>query len=170
LSRPCFSSVGRTRLAGAFLIGMLLTGPALAEPAKPAPPAPLLSSWTPAQMKTLAQGMGLAVIQEARLDNGDPVVAVRSAAGAGFVIQGAACDAVRCRGATLMAFVTYETPAKAQEALKRLDFAAVQVRADEPKVLTLSRYLVFDGGIHRDNLRANVELFLAVVEQARGLM
>jgi hypothetical protein len=46
----------------------------------------------------------------------------------------------------------------------------VQVRADEPKVLTLSRYLVFDGGIHRDNLRANVELFLAVVEQARGLM
>ncbi len=160
------------RLAGAVLIAVLLAGPAMAAtPVKPpAAPTPLVSSWTPAQMKTLAQGMGLTVTQEATLDNGDPVLAVRSVAGAGFVIQGAACEATRCRGATLMAFVTYETPAKAQEALKRLDFAAVQVRADEPKVLTLSRYLVFDGGIHRDNLRANVELFLAVVEQARGLM
>lgn len=160
------------RLSGAFLIALLLAGPALAETAPPpkAPPSPLLTSWSPAQMKALAQGMGLTVTQEAKLDNGDPVLAVRSAAGAAFVVQGAACDAVRCRGATLMAFVTYESPAKAQEALKRLDFAAVQVRADEPRVLTISRYIVFDGGIHRDNLRANVELFLAVVEQARGLM
>ncbi|MDB5469955.1 MAG: hypothetical protein JWR84_1515 [Caulobacter sp.] len=164
------------RLAGVLLIGMLAAGPApAATPPKsvaaaPAP-IPLLSSWTPAQMKALAQGMGLTVVQDAKLDNGDPVLAVRSVNGAAFVIQGAACDAAaRCRGATLMAFVTYDTPLKAQEALKRLDFAAVQVRADEPKVLTLSRYIVFDGGVHRDNLRANVELFLAVVEQARGLM
>ncbi|WP_271067799.1 hypothetical protein [Caulobacter sp. NIBR1757] len=149
------------------MIGLLVAGPAMA--AGPAP-APLLGVWTPAQMKTLAQGMGLTVTQDAILDNGDPVLAVRSAAGTAFVIQGAACESARCRGATLMAFVTYDTPAKAQEALKRLDFAAVQVRADEPKVLTLSRYVVFDGGIHRDNLRAQVELFLAVVEQARGLM
>jgi hypothetical protein len=157
------------RLAGAMLVGMLTAGPAMAAPA-PVAPAPLISSWTPAEMKALAQGMGLTVTQEARLDNGDPVLAARSAAGAAFVIQGAACDKLRCRGATLMAFVAYETPAKAQEALKRLDFAAVQVRADEPKVLTLSRYLVFDGGIHRQNLEANLQLFLAVVEQARGLM
>ncbi|MCE3288621.1 MAG: hypothetical protein K0R83_633 [Caulobacter sp.] len=156
------------KLAGALLIGMLVSGPAMA--AVPPPPVPLISSWTPAEMKTLAQGMGLAVGQEARLDNGDPALAMRSAAGTAFVIQGAACDKARCRGAILTAFVTYETPAKAQEALKRLDFAAVQVRADEPKVLTLSRYLVFDGGVHRQNLEANVQLFLAVVEQARGLM
>lgn len=166
------------RLAGAVLIAGLLAGPAMAVEQKPvapvkptAPvPTPLLTGWTAPQMKALAQGMGLTTTQEARLDNGDPVLAVRSAAGAAFVIQGAACDPARCRGATLMAFVTYETPAKAQEALKRLDFAAVQVRADEPKVLMLSRYIVFDGGITRPNLAANVELFLAVVEQARGLM
>lgn len=165
------------KLAGALLIGLLAAGPGLATtPAKPpktaaAPvPTPLLTGWTPAQMKALAQGMGLTVTQEAKLDNGDPVLAVRSGTGAAFVIQGAACDVVRCRGATLMAFVTYDTPLKAQEALKRLDFAAVQVRADEPKVLTLSRYVLFDGGITRPNLTANVELFLAVVEQARGLM
>ena len=156
------------KLAGAFLIGLLATGQAMA--ATPAPPPALVSSWTPAEMKVLAQGMGLAVTQEARLDNGDPALAVRSVAGTAFVIQGAACDKARCRGAILTAFVTYETPAKAQEALKRLDFAAVQVRADEPKVLTLSRYLVLDGGVHRQNLEANVQLFLAVVEQARGLM
>lgn len=156
------------KLAGALLIGMLAAGPVMA--AVPPPPAPLISSWTPAEMRTLAQGMGLDVTQEARLDNGDPALALRSAAGTAFVIQGAACDKARCRGAILTAFVTYETPAKAQEALKRLDFAAVQVRADEPKVLTLSRYLVLDGGIHRQNLEANVQLFLAVVEQARGLM
>ena len=46
----------------------------------------------------------------------------------------------------------------------------MQVRADEPRVLALSRYLVLDGGVHRQNLEANVQLFLAVVEQARGLM
>ena len=157
------------KLAGALLIGMLAAGPAMAAAPAPPPPA-LISSWTPVEMKGLAQGMGLNVTQEARLDNGDPALAVRSAAGTAFVIQGAACDKARCRGAILTAFVTYETPAKAQEALKRLDFAAVQVRADEPKVLTLSRYLVFDGGVHRQNLEANVQLFLAVVEQARGLM
>lgn len=156
------------RLAAAFLITLLGAGPAMA--AKPTLPPVLVSSWTPAEMRTLAQGMGLTVTQEARLDNGDPALAVRAATGTAFVIQGAACDKVRCRGAILTAFVTYETPLKAQEALKRLDFAAVQARADEPKVLTLSRYVMFDGGIHRDNLRANVELFLAVVEQARGLM
>ena len=166
------------RLAGAILFGMLSAGQALATtPPKPAPKptaapaqATLLTSWTPHQMRTLAQGMGLTVTQVAKLDNGDPVLALRSVTGAAFVIQGAACDLVRCRGATLMAFVTYETPVKAQEALKRLDFAAVQVRADDPRTLTLSRYIVLDGGIHRDNFRANLELFLAVVEQARGLM
>ncbi|MDO9338540.1 MAG: hypothetical protein Q7T61_19270 [Caulobacter sp.] len=163
--------------AGAALIVMLAAGPALAAnpPAVKPRPAPhagpaLLDSWTPAQMRGLAQAMGLSVTQDARLDNGDPVLAVRSAAGAAFVIQGAACEGGRCRGATLTAFVTYDTPAKAQEALKRLDFAAVQVRADEPKVLTLSRYLIFDGGVTRQNLTANVQLFLAVVEEARGLM
>lgn len=162
------------RLPLALAIAALAAGQAAAaapRPAAPPPaPAPLLTGWTAPQMRSLAQDMGLTVVQEARLDNGDPVLALRSAAGAAFVVQGAACDATRCRGATLMAFVTYETPAKAQEALKRLDFAAVQVRADEPRVLSLSRYIVFDGGIARPNLSANVELFLAVVEQARGLM
>ncbi len=157
------------KLATVFLVVMLTAGQAMAAPPV-ATPAPLVSSWTPAEMRALAQGMGLTVTQEARLDNGDPVLAMRAVTGTAFLVQGAACEKLRCRGAVLMAFVTYDTPVKAQEAVKRLDFAAVAVRADDPKVLTLSRYLVFDGGVHRQNLQANVELFLAVVEQARGLM
>lgn len=141
-------------------------------PAQP-PPMQLISSWSPADMKGIVVGMGLSLGREARLDNGDPLLVVKAANGAGFVVQGAACTGAgatsRCQGANLVAFVPYETPAKAQAALARLTYPAVTVSLDDPKSLALSRYLVLDEGISRKNLEANIRLFLAILDEARSL-
>jgi hypothetical protein len=137
-----------------------------------APPA-LVASWSAPEMKSMLVDMGLSVTRQTRLDNGDPLLAVRAADGAGFVVQGAACSGVgtdaRCLGASLTAFVSYDSPAKTQAALERLTYPVVTVTAEDDRTVTINRYIVFDQGIHRRNFEANVRLFLAVLGEARSL-
>lgn len=166
------------------MASLYLTDAAAAAPAQPVrPPAPppvpapappaMIASWTSAEMKAVVAGMGLTVVRETRLDNGDPLLVVRSPSGASFVIQGGACvglaAAARCQGANLTAFIPYETPAKAQAALDRVVYPFVTVALDDDRTLSISRYIIFDEGIHRRNLEANIRLFLAILDEARGL-
>ncbi|MBI1406422.1 MAG: hypothetical protein GC145_09885 [Caulobacter sp.] len=138
----------------------------------PTPP-PLIASWTSAEMKAVVTGMGLTVTRETRLDNGDPMLVVKGPSGASFVIQGAACTgigpAMRCQGADIIALVRYETPAKTQAAIERISYPVVNVAVDEGNTVSISRYIIFDEGIHRRNLEANLKVFLAILDEARSL-
>jgi hypothetical protein len=150
------------------------TAKAVQHPNSPAPAQPAwLSSWSVAEMRQALTAMGLTVTRETRLDNFDPLLVVRAASGAAFVVQGAGCSgtgvAARCQGANLVAFVDYDAPAKLQAAIERLTYPAVIVKAETPNTLNLSRYVIFDEGIRVKNLQANVAVFLAVVDEARAL-
>lgn len=124
-------------------------------------------------MKALVGGMaGLSVAQVDKLDNGDPFLIVQ-AAGGNFALYGAACAgtgaATRCKGVSLVAYVTYDSPAKAQAALARLDYPAVTATRDDHKTISLSRYVILDEGVSRKNLEANIQLFAAVLGEALAL-
>ncbi|MBX3480313.1 MAG: hypothetical protein KF842_07925 [Caulobacter sp.] len=173
-----------SRLAGVLLAPAVLIlaggaiaaqqpGPKPSAPATPAPAPTLIASWTSAEMKAVVTGMGLTVTRETRLDNGDPMLVVKGPSGASFVIQGAACTgigpAMRCQGADLIALVRYETPAKTQAAIERISYPVVNVAVDEGNTVSISRYIIFDEGIHRRNLEANLKVFLAILDEARSL-
>jgi len=151
--------------AGIVLAAALACAPAWAQP--------LVSSWSAPEMRSLVGGMaGLTVAQVDKLDNGDPFLIVQSG-GANFALYGAACSgmgaATRCKGVSLVAFVTYDTPAKAQAALTRLDYPAVKATRDDPRTVSLSRYVILDEGVSRKNLEANIQLFVAILGEALAL-
>jgi hypothetical protein len=152
--------------------GMVMAAVLAAAPAG-AWAQPLVSSWSAPEMRALISGMtGLKVAQVDRLDNGDPFLIVQGG-GTNFALYGAACGgtgaATRCRGVSLVAFVTYDTPAKAQAAMARLDYPAVKTSRDDPKTVSLSRYVMLDEGVSRKNLEANIQLFVAILSEALAL-
>lgn len=166
----------KAALVVAMGAGALLTG-AASPPVKAAPPAvsvpTIVGNWSAPEMRVMLSDMGLTITRQTWLDNGDPLFAVRAADGASFVVQGAACSGVgsnaRCLGASLTAFVSYDSAGKTETALGRLTYPVVSVSVDDDRTLTLNRYIVFDQGIHRRNFEANVRLFLAVLGEARSL-
>ncbi|HYE44659.1 MAG TPA: hypothetical protein VEA44_02685 [Caulobacter sp.] len=155
------------RMGAGILLAAALTLAPMAAQAQP-----LVSSWTAAEMKALAGGMGLTVAQVDKLDNGDPFLIVQAGGGTNFAIYGAACSGagpVRCRGVSLIAYVAYDTPAKAKAAKARLAYPAVSITQDDARTLEITRYVVLDEGVHRKNLEANIRLFVAILQEALAL-
>ncbi len=99
---------------------------------------------------------------EEALDNGTPLLLVTSAEGFNFFAYGGDCTGsgaqARCNGLNLEAYIDHDTVAEAEATYKATDFIAIKYNLDE-KSVRRSRYIIFDGGITRDNLEANIEVF-----------
>ncbi|MDO9472056.1 MAG: hypothetical protein Q7J28_03300 [Caulobacter sp.] len=150
--------------AGALAIAVTVAGGAQAQS--------YLSDWGIADMRQAVIAAGATVARE---DNSkDPYIAATTASGLKFTITGRVCDGVdgakRCKGALLQTSFTMDSDAEVDEAIKEYGpkFAATAVSNDGSKGLLVSRYLIFDYGVHRDNLRLNLQVFTGIAEDIWG--
>lgn len=145
---------------GALAIAVSFAGAAQAQSYIP--------DWGIADMRQAVIAAGATMTRE---DNTkDPYIAAKTAEGLKFTISGRVCEgaegAKRCKGAMLQTSFTMDSDAEVDAAVKEWapQFAAVAVSNDGSKGLLLSRYLIFDYGIHRDNLRLNLQVFTGIAE------
>jgi len=149
---------------GALAVAVSFSGAAQAQSYIP--------DWSIADMRQAVVASGATVTRE---DNSkDPYIAATTAAGLKFTISGRVCDgadgAKRCKGALLQTSFTMDSDAEVDAAVKEWgqQFAAVAVSNDGSNGLLLSRYLIFDYGVHRDNLRLNIQVFTGIAEDMWG--
>lgn len=134
-----------------------------------------LSDWGVADMRTAITGAGSTVIREEVAADGAPYIAARTAGGVKYSVTGRVCDFAtgavsgpkRCRGAHIQTRFAMDTPAAATAAVQKYtaDFVAVSFSNDGAKDLLLSRYLIFDHGVHRENLKLNISVFTGIAER-----
>lgn len=146
--------------AGALALALSIPGAASAQ-------SGLLSDWAPSDMKQALTAAGATVTKEGVLDGGAPYVGATSANGMKFVVYGTVCSGTppRCKGANLSTSFTLASDAAVDEREKKVDRSAVGVRNGGDNALEVNRYLIFDDGISRGNLKVNVEVFIEVAEE-----
>jgi len=76
--------------------------------------------------------------------------------------------AKRCKGALLETRFTLGSDSEVQAKVRELDYAAVSISNGGGGDLLVSRYLIFDHGIHRDNLKINISVFVGVSDDVWG--
>ncbi len=83
-----------------------------------------------------------------------------------FGVYGAQCDnqetTQRCTGADFISSFTLKDPAKIHDILDTIDYAALGDYKGSDGRLKVARYVIFDGGITRENLQTNIKVFLAL--------
>ncbi len=128
-----------------------------------------LPDWGIADMRAAVVGSGATIVRE---DNtGDPYIAAKTPGGLKFTIQGRVCEgangAKRCKGAFLQSSFTLESDAEVDAAVKKWapQYAAISCSNDGEKGMLVSRYLIFDYGIHKENLELNISVFYGIAEQ-----
>lgn len=131
-----------------------------------------LSDWGLADMRTAVAAAEATVTGDGTLDDGSPYVAAKSASGLKFTITGRVCTgpatARRCKGALLETRFTLGSDSEVQAKMRELDYAAVAISNGGENDLLVTRYLIFDNGIHRDNLVINISVFVGVSDDVWG--
>lgn len=126
-----------------------------------------LSDWGPDDMKSILTDVGAKVTNEGKTDEGNPYIDAESSAGLKFTVYGAACDVgpdKRCRGAELATSYTLDSDEAVAKKVKSLDYVAVTIMDDGDSTLNVHRYLIFDYGISRENVKLNLKVFLSIAE------
>jgi len=145
----------------AMALGLAFAGAASAQT--------YLPDWSIAEMRASLVAAGETVLSDGVLDNGNPYVSAKSPGGLKFTVTGRVCTgaagAKRCKGALLETRFTLESDAEVESWIKQLDYAAVSISNDHENVLLVSRYLIFDHGIHRENLELNLSVFTGIAEE-----
>lgn len=146
--------------AGALALALSVPGAASAQ-------SGMLSDWGVADMKQAMTAAGATVTKEGALEGGAPYVSGTSAAGMKFLIYGTVCSGTpnRCKGANMTASFTLDSDAEVDAREKKIDRSAVGVRNAGDNSLEVSRYLIFDDGISRSNLKVNIAVFIEVAEE-----
>ncbi len=132
--------------------------------------AALMSQWTAADMRAVLTEQGLEITEEGvDDDDGDPYLAAVTESGMKFTVYGAACKGEEtariCEGAQLSTSFTLDSMEAVTAKVKSLDYAAVSIFADKDEPdLRVTRYVIFDHGIERDNLKTNLDVFLSISE------
>lgn len=146
--------------AGALALALSVPGAASAQ-------SGLLSDWGVADMKQAITAAGATVSKEGALDNGAPYVSGVTANGMKFAIYGTVCSGTpkRCKGANMSASFTLDSDAEVDAREKKIDRSAVSVRNAGDNSLEVSRYMIFDDGISRGNLKVNIDVFIEVAEE-----
>ena len=142
---------------GIFSAALLAAASALPAAAQTTPSSPLVTQVTMADLQSIVEEMGHSV--EAVEDQ---VVFAKSSDDLFFSVMGAACANDVCRGVNMA--VTYDRqPGDTPDDINRADiqFAAVSVWYNEDSI-GVSRYLILDNGISRENLKYNLEVLLNI--------
>ncbi len=139
------------------------------------PSSPHLPSWGTEDMKAAITGSGSTVTRADVTAEGDPYIAARSPSGVKFTVTGRLCDFAagakagpkRCRGAVLTTRFSLASDAAVDAAVKKWarEYAAVSISNGGDNNVLVMRYLIFDHGLHRDNLKVNISVFTGVAEE-----
>lgn len=129
-----------------------------------------LSDWGIADMRQAVVAAGSTVTREDV--TGDLYIAAKTADGLKFTVSGRVCEFAagasngpkRCKGASLQTSFTLESDAQVDADVKKWspDYAAVSLTNAGENSMLVSRYLIFDHGVHRENLRLNIEVFTGI--------
>ncbi len=151
-------------MAGVLALGLSFAGAANAQT--------YLVDWGVADMRAALTAANATVTGDGALPNGNPYVSAKSPGGLKFTVSGRVCDgatgAKRCKGALLETRFTLDSEAQVEARLKQFDFAAVSITNGGEGDLLVSRYLIFDHGLHRENLQINISVFTGVAEDIWG--
>lgn len=152
-------------------IAMALSTAAAAQPS----PSPYLPSWGAEEMKAAINGSGSSVTRTDVTADGDPYIAAKSPSGVKYTVTGRLCDFAnpaktgpkRCRGAVLMTRFSLANDAAVDAAVKKWarEYAAVSISNGGDNNVLVMRYVIFDHGLHRDNLKVNISVFTGVAEE-----
>lgn len=133
-----------------------------------------LSDWGVADMKTAIAAAGSTVVREDVVEEGAPYVAAKTPGGLKYTVTGRVCDFTggakvgpkRCRGAFVQTRFSLASDAAVDAAVKKWarEYAAVSISNGGNSDLLVSRYLIFDNGLHRDNLKLNISVFTGIAE------
>jgi len=128
-----------------------------------------IPDWGIADMRQAVIDAGSSIVRE---DNtGDPYIAAKTAEGLKYTITGRVCEGAagskRCKGAFVQSSFTMASDAEVDAAVKKWapEYAAVSISNDGSKGMLVSRYLIFDYGIHRSNLSLNLQVFTGIAEE-----
>lgn len=157
----------RTAAAATLVIGLSCAGAASAQT--------YLSDWGAADMKSALVAAGASVVREDVAADGAPYIAAKTAGGLKFSVSGRVCDFAagatsgpkRCRGASVQTRFTLASDTAVDAAVKKYgpEFAAVAISNGGKNDLLVSRYVILDHGVHRDNLKLNISVFTGVAER-----
>lgn len=152
-------------------IKSMLTGGALAVSfAGAAQAQSYISDWGIADMRQAVVAAGATVTREDSTE--DLYIDAKTAKGLEFTIIGNGCKGAdgskRCTGAFLRTRFPMVSDAEVDVAVKKwAPYAVIAVRNDGSKGMLVTRYLIFDYGVHRDNLRLNLQVFIGRAEKIR---
>ncbi len=156
--------LGSTLVAGVLALGLAFAGPANAQT--------YLADWGVADMRAALTAVNATVTGDGALSDGSPYVSAKSPGGLKFTVSGRVCEgpagAKRCKGALLETRFTLDSDAQVETRLKQFDFAAVSITNGGESDLLVSRYLIFDHGLHRENLQINISVFTGIAEDIWG--
>jgi hypothetical protein len=120
-------------------------------------------SWT--EMRAELTGAGAEITREDIADE-QRYLAAKDDTGLVFGVYGFQCDnkeaTQRCTGADFIASFTLKDPATINDVLDDIDYAALADYKGDDGKFKVSRYVIFDNGITRGNLRTNIEVFMNI--------
>lgn len=145
---------------------------ALAPAAVASSPASLHQAASLADLEATVASLGHEI--EAR-DPANHSLRAADAQGTRYVLTGTACDiegVPGCRGIAMQVlFSSDETVSYEKLAEANLNQVAVSTRYDpETRVISVTRYMVLDGGVTMDNVAENVRVLLALAPEVLGIV
>ncbi len=128
------------------------------------------------ELKGAADELEYTLADEGVDEDGDYYLELQSDSGLMFYLYGAGCsedDAAKdCLGLNMIASFTLNDEADAHEVMDSISYAFMKIYRSGDDIKA-SRYLIFDGGITRENMKENVSVFVQIAdsiwEQLAGL-
>jgi len=126
----------------------------------------LLSDWAIADVSQAITDAGATVTGSGTTSDGALYIDGKTASGMKFLAYGTVCSGSpkRCGGLNLSVGFTQPSAAEATRRALEIDRIAVGSRHGGDDRLDVNRYIIFDHGITRKNLQANIEVFLLIAE------
>jgi hypothetical protein len=118
-------------------------------------------------LRSVTTELGNTVADEGIDEDGDYYFEVSSETGLMFYLYGAGCSeedpAAGCLGLNMIASFTLEDEADAHEVMDSISYAFMKLYRSGDDIKA-SRYVIFDGGITRENMKENVSVFVQIAD------
>lgn len=144
----------------ALLTGALLAGPAHAQDV-------MMKALDFGVLREVTKELGITLSDEGVDDDGDYYFEMESESGLSFYLYGGGCSegdpAQGCLGLNMIASFTLDDVADAHDVMDSISYAFMKIYLSGDNIKA-SRYLIFDGGITRENMKENVSVFVQIAD------
>lgn len=118
-------------------------------------------------LKAVSSELGYTLADEGVDEDGDYYLEVQSESGLMFYLYGAGCAendlAKDCLGLNMIASFTLTDEADVHEVMDSISYAFMKIYRSGDDIKA-SRYLIFDGGITRENMKENLSVFVQIAD------